>query len=439
MAKIVIGNRATLKLVFIGFLSLTMLIPLVMVYNIITDRQNMQSSAQQTIASRWGGAQTVGGLVALSRSEMVVTTDRRQAKQLAWHANVLPSLSIVARMKTEIRYLGIYDIPVYTTQINISGHIDWSRFDEEQATDDLVFWLPLGDVRGVREVSTLKLEGLEIPAKPLQTGTGSSTGLQFTLPAGDREKAGDQYELDIKLAGSESLMFLPLADTTQVTMDSSWPHPEFVGQFLPIERSISADGVKANWQMLGLNRPFGDRWQLDQLPIEQLNLSAFGMRLETPVDVYQQSERSVKYGFLFIALTFLVMFLFEVMTDRPVHPVSYVLTGAALSVFYLVLLALSEYLSFGFAFMLAAGLLLIIVTPYASAVLGGKKHGLLLGGMLLLTYLLLYVLVSAQHAALLLGSFSLLAAIAALMFLTRTVDWYAYGEAVESGHPGLSS
>jgi len=428
MAKVFNGNRATLKLVFIGFLSLSMLIPLGMVYSIITDRQMMQSSARQTIASRWGGAQTVGGLVALSQSEKVVTSDRRQAKQLVWHANVMPGLSMVARMKTEKRYLGIYEIPVYTTLIKISGEIDRARLSKEQAQGDLIFWLPLCDVRGVREVSALKLGSLEIPARPLEAGNGSSTGLQFTLPAADREKAGNHYELEIKLAGSDSLMFLPLADTTQVTIDSSWPHPEFVGQFLPIEHRISDTGVKANWQMLGLNRPYPGRWELDQLTLQQMNVAAFGMRLETPVDVYQQSERSVKYGFLFIALTFLVMFLFEVMTGRPVHPVPYVLTGAALAVFYLVLLALSEYLSFALAFMLAAGLLLIIITPYASAVLGGKKQGLLLGGMLLLTYLLLYILVSAQHAALLLGSCSLLVAIAALMFLTRGVDWYGYGE-----------
>ncbi|HMB59341.1 MAG TPA: inner membrane CreD family protein, partial [Xanthomonadales bacterium] len=134
-----------------------------------------------------------------------------------------------------------------------------------------------------------------------------------------------------------------------------------------------------------------------------------------------------KYGFLFIALTFFTLFLFEVMTGRPLHPVPYVLTGAALAVFYLVLLALSEYISFSASFIIAASLLVLIVTPYTAAVLGGRKRGALVGAMMALTYALLYALVVAQHASLLLGSLALLLAIACLMYLTRGVDWYAYG------------
>ena len=160
---------------------------------------------------------------------------------------------------------------------------------------------------------------------------------------------------------------------------------------------------------------------------QQLSVAAFGMRLETPVDGYQRSERSVKYGLLFISLTFFTLFLFEVMTGHPLHPVPYVLTGAALAVFYLVLLALSEYLPFASAFAVAAGLLVGIVTPYTGAVLGQRRRGYLVGVMMAVTYSLLYVLVSAQHAALLLGSLALLLAIAGLMYLTRGVDWYAYG------------
>ena len=115
------------------------------------------------------------------------------------------------------------------------------------------------------------------------------------------------------------------------------------------------------------------------------------------------------------------------MTGRPLHPVPYVLTGTALAVFYLVLLALSEYLPFSAAFAVAAGLLVGIVTPYMGAVLGNRRRGYLVGAMMSLTYSLLYVLVTAQHAALLLGSLALLAAIAVLMYLTRNVDWYDYG------------
>lgn len=429
--KLLEHNRATLKLLFVASLSLVMLIPLMMVRSIVSERQDLQFAAQQTIASRWGGAQSIGGLVALTNTPVKLKPETGRSVHREWRASVLSGLEITAGMVTEQRYLGIYEVPVYTTRITIEGRLDWRALEEIQAQGDLVLWLPLSDVRGVREVSSLKLGTLEIPARPLAVHANIISGLQFVVPAQERQALQaaqtDEYRLELKLAGSGCLSFLPLADTTSVTLDADWPHPEFVGQYLPTERKISASGVQASWQLLGLNRPYGDQWPVAGMPFKQLVQAGFGMRLETPVDGYQRSERSVKYGFLFISLTFFTLFLFEVMTGRPLHPVPYVLTGAALAVFYLVLLALSEYLPFTGAFTLAAGLLVGIVTPYTGAVLGQRRRGYLVGAMMAVTYALLYLLVTAQHAALLLGSLALLLAIAGLMYLTRNVDWYGYG------------
>ncbi len=429
--RLLAGNRATLKLLFISALSLAMLIPLLMVRSIVSERQNLQLEAGNTIASRWGGPQSLSGLVALMKVPVTVTTKRESKTRQQWQAQVLSDLSIETSLVTERRYLGIYELPVYTTQVTISGRIDLSQLKQLQQEDDLVLWLPLSDVRGVREVSALKLGDLDVPARPLGIHADTISGLQFTVASEDRQSLPETspYEIQLKLAGSDCLLFLPLADTTRVVLEGDWPHPEFIGQFLPIERRISAEGFKANWQLLGLNRPYGDQWVVADVPFHQLNMAGFGMRIETPVDSYQRSERSVKYGALFISLTFFTLFLFEVLTGRPLHPVPYLLTGAALAVFYLVLLALSEYLPFATAFLVAAGLLVLIVTPYTGAVLGAQRRGYLVGAMMTLTYALLYVLVSAQHAALLLGSLALLLAIAGLMYLTRGVDWYAYGGA----------
>jgi inner membrane protein len=423
-------NQATLKLLFIAMLSLAMLIPLMMVRSIISERLNMQLAAQQTIADRWGGTQHVSGLVALAQVQEKEKGARGMEMRTEWQASVLPSLNMDADLSTEWRNLGIYDLPVYTARVTLSGRIDWAAINALQPTGELLFWLPLSDVRGVREISLLKLENLEIEAEPLGVEAIAAHGLQFTLPGDERAKLSamkqTHYQLELVLAGSNALLFLPLADTTRANLRADWPHPEFVGQFLPFERSIDKQ-TTASWKLLGLNRPFGNRWTVADLSMQQVELSGFGMRLETPVDIYQRSERAVKYGFLFISLTFFTLFLFEVTMSRPLHPVPYVLTGAALAVFYLVLLALSEYLSFTSAFATAAGLLVLIVTPYTAAVLGRRRYGLLVGLMMGVTYGLLYVLVSAQHAALLLGSLSLLTAIASLMYLTRKIDWYAYG------------
>jgi len=423
-------NQATLKLLFVAMLSLAMLIPLLMVRSIVSERQSMQFTAQQTIAQRWGGSQSVSGLVPLVETPLKEHSEHGMEARTAWRASVLPELNITADLQTEWRNLGIYEVPVYTARIAVRGRIDWDEVLALQPTGDLRFWLPLSDVRGIRDVSALNLNDMEIPAKPLDAGAGSTKGLQFSLPAGDYAKVDanghSAYQLEFTLVGSNALMFLPLAETTVVELQTDWPHPEFVGQFLPFKRSIG-ETTSASWKLLGLNRPYGDQWMAADLPMQQLNMAGFGIRLETPVDVYQRSERAVKYGFLFISLTFFTLFLFEVMTSRPLHPVPYILTGAALSVFYLVLLALSEYLPFSVAFAIASSLLLLIVTPYTAAVLGRWRHGLLVGLMMGLTYGLLYVLVSAEYASLLLGSLALLAAIACLMYLTRKIDWYAYG------------
>jgi inner membrane protein len=425
-ASLFARNRATLKLVFVSVLSLVMLIPLSMVRSIISERQSMQSSAQQTIAGRWGGSQVLSGLVAATNTAVTLSDKRGLEVREQWRAKLLSELSITVSSTTEQRYLGIYEVPVYSALVEIRGRIDWTALNKLQPEGDMLFWLPLGDVRGLREVSALKIGELEIPATPLNIAVNNNSGLQFTLPEAQRGQASDSYRLDLKVAGSQSILFLPLADTTRVTLDSDWPHPEFVGQFLPADRSIDDEGTRASWQLLGLNRPYGDQWVLSDMSSQQLDLASFGMRLETPVDGYQRSERSVKYGFLFITLTFFTLFLFEVMTGRPLHPVPYVLTGAALAVFYLVLLALSEYLSFHAAYAVAAVGLVLIVTPYTSAVLGRRRRGILVGAMLSFTYGLLFVLVSAQHLSLLFGSITLLLAIAGLMYLTREVDWYDY-------------
>lgn len=419
--KILQHNRATLKLLFVGLLSLAMLIPLLMIRSVIDERQVLQQSAADTIAERWGGSQNIGGLVALWPCD---SQNHRE-----WCARTAATLVATASLSTETRYLGIYEFPVYSTTLVLQGEFDRATWPGSE--HDLRLWLPLSDVRGVREISALNLGGLEIEARPLAVHNQDIGGLQFMPNREQRAQWADRerllYRLELKVAGSEALMFLPLADRTSVSLEADWPHPEFVGQYLPFERQVSAEGTQAEWQLLGLNRPYGDSWKVAEMPMARLVQSGFGMRLETPVDGYQRSERSVKYGFLFISLTFFALFLFEVMTGRPLHPVPYILTGAALAVFYLVLLALSEYLAFSWAFAAASVMLVAIVTPYTGAVLGGQRRGYLVGLMLSLTYLLLFVLVTAQHASLLLGALSLLLAIGVLMYLTRGVDWYSYG------------
>mgnify|MGYP000402736323 CR=1 FL=1 len=209
-AGLIIRHRSTLKFLFIGTLSLAMLIPLTMVRSVVAERQGMQDTAARVIASRWGGPQTVGGLVALREAEAMSAGPRTVRRQMEWRARTLSELAIEARLTVEERYLGIYRVPVYTGALTIRGKLGVEPFDPEREPGSLTLWLPLGDVRGLREISTLRIGPLEIPAQPLAARPAQLSGLQFTIPAADRQALAGQgfvdYQLELTLAGSGSLV-----------------------------------------------------------------------------------------------------------------------------------------------------------------------------------------------------------------------------------------
>jgi inner membrane protein len=235
------------------------------------------------------------------------------------------------------------------------------------------------------------------------------------------------FAFELTVAGSERFAALPAARQTEAHVDGAWPDPGFDGAFVPAERRIDANGFRADWQVLDLNRPVPQHWSSLEAASVDLLGSAFGVNLVRPANAYQQNVRAGKYGLLFIALTFVAFFLFEVLRGLRVHPVQYLLVGAALCTFYLVLLALSEHVGFGIAYAAAAGVTALIVGGYAAAILAQRRAGLALGGMLALVYALLYGLVRSEDYALLMGSLAMLATVVALMALTRRVDWYAAG------------
>ncbi|HEX7914293.1 inner membrane CreD family protein, partial [Rudaea sp.] len=196
----------------------------------------------------------------------------------------------------------------------------------------------------------------------------------------------------------------------------------------PAQRAVDEKGFSAQWQVLDLNRSYGQHWQEGEGGIDPA-AAAFGVNLYQPADLYQQNERAGKYGVLFVALTFVAFFLFEVLKKLRVHPVQYLLVGLALTTFYVVLLALSEQIGFAWAYLAAAAAVVLLVGGYAAAVLQARKAGAMLGAALALIYALLYGLVVSEQYSLLMGAIALLAVVAALMYLTRKVDWYTYANA----------
>jgi inner membrane protein len=418
-------HSASVKAAVLTGVALLLLIPLALLAGLVTERTAQRDAAVQSVARGWGDRQWVGGpLLAIP-----VTIETDPARTCDWY--VLPEqldISVELQVQETRRRLGLYDVPVYIARVRAKGEFDLPREITRLTRDGTSLHvhfeqarllLPVQDPRGLRDLTSGTQEVLNF--EPSAGFPIPVLAAPLNIPA-----AGPHtFDLSFDLAGTQSLEFLPLARDVRVQARGNWPDPGFTDGFLPSERRIDAHGFTASWQVLDLNRTYGDRWFQGSTPKETLLASGFGIELVQPVDIYQRSTRAVKYGGLFIALSFLTLFLVENLQRRPVHPIQYGLMGLALSVFYLLLLALAEHIGFLLAYVLATAALCILMSVYLAGGFRSARAGLLSGSIFAATYALLYLLVSSENYALLVGSLALFALLATTMFLTRKFDWYA--------------
>jgi inner membrane protein len=426
---------ATFKVFGIAALALLMLIPLAQVNGLVGEREGRAREATQRIAERWGAQQSIGApvLVVPVRRQVlqdkVWTSVEEREYVLADHA------AMSGKLLPEMRRYGIYEAAVYTSDLTIEGRFSAADITALASPGIEPQWqraelrMPIADVRGIRRVSVLHLGERELSFGPGTDGVAGIAAVSASTPLDPATLAETlPFSVTLTLAGTERFAVLPLARETDVHVSSAWPDPGFDGAFLPATRRVGPTGFEADWQVLDLNRRFAQHWRESESP-GALAESAFGITLTQPAGSYQQNVRAGKYGVLFIALTFIAFFLFEVLRGLRVHAVQYLLVGLALCTFYVVLLALSEQIGFGLAYASAAASVVAMVGGYAAVVLAARRAGLLLAALLALIYGLLYGLVVSEDYALLAGSLALLAAVAALMYLTRRVDWYALAPA----------
>ncbi|MFC5582349.1 cell envelope integrity protein CreD [Rhodanobacter terrae] len=429
-------QTVTAKVLGIGVLALLMTIPLMQVSGLVSERQQLRETAVAQIAQGWGGQQVLGGpVLTVPTLTQLMAVDNRPPQTLSGSESMLADeLKMDVALAVQTRSYGIYTAPVFVSTVKISGQFraqDLAQFrrasNAQWQGSKAELRLPIGDLRGLQEVSELLINGR--PARFDSSADRLGPWSNVVVPI-DLDALADQpidVEINLKLAGTESLQLLPLARSTDVAMRAPWRDPSFIGAALPLEHQLDAKEFSAHWHMLDLNRSYGQHWTDAGNGLDgALQASTFGVQLYQPVDVYQRNVRAGKYGLLFIAMTFVAFFLFEVLKRLRVHPVQYLLVGAALATFYVVLLALSEQIGFGLAYTLAAIAVVFIVGGYAMAVLRARRAGLLLGGVLGLIYAMLYGLIAAEQYALLIGALVLLVMVALMMYLTRRIDWYAY-------------
>ena len=445
------------KIGVIVFLIIVLLVPLTMISDKIAERSNYQDFARNSIAKSWTGKQqVVGPLLVIpydkewqteawsEKTQSMVITDHRETH----YEYVLPTqLNISTAIETETRARGIYKIPVYSSTINFTGRFNLHDLEQaiktvaeyEHTTSIGRFYLAVtvADPRGINSIPELTWEGMNYPFKPDSKLAFSDNGVHAVLPEyGEQwpsmfraEIGGDaKFAFDLDLRGMESLMFIPTGKTSTLAVSSSWPHPEFSGVFLPNSRQISEQGFSAYWQVTSFASNIEKKASdCAAGSCAKLFKSGFGVKLIEPVDIYLQSERSVKYGLLIISLSFVTFFIFEILKGLPIHAIQYALVGFAIAIFYLLLISLSEHISFGLSYLIATLGCVGLMMFYLSYVLSGYKQAAVFSAIFLLLYGILYVIIRAEDFSLLMGSILTFMVLAIVMFTTRHVNWYEIG------------
>ena len=434
-----------LKAIVIAVLMLLLLIPLGMINGTINERKNYRLQAVKAVAESFAGPQALAGpvlVVPYTDSVMVLdkdlsgrTVSRLERSSHRW-IFFPTSLSLQGRLLPSIRKLGLHEVRVYELQSTLKAHFEKELPDA--AVNNRTLGTPylsfaIADVRGLVGTPVLQLDRVPLRLEQGLGGERGGSGLHAKLA---QMRLGERLRFDIELrsnlAGTESLAIAPIADSNHIALDSSWPHPQFAGRFLPRSRRIQADGFQAQWDISSLAAGTQGQY-LSATAVADMDGIRLG--LVEPVNIYTQADRASKYGILFVLLTFVGFFLFEMLRQVPIHPVQYGLVGLALAIFFLLLLSLSEHLEFQVAYLIASAACIGLLGVYLSAVLKSRLRALAFVAVLSLLYAALYGLLVSEDNALVLGSMMLFAILAALMLATRGINWYQPGPVLAGDGP----
>ena len=429
------GGSAILKVVAIGILGTCLMIPLTLIWVLVAERSSRRDEVVKDTVSSIGRAQTVGGVVLDLPYEALERQPNGATATVIRHAYVHPEqLTIEATATPEIRHRSLYEVIVYRTTVRLKGTIAPPDLARLNAAPVAVHWdraattIEIADLRGTLAVSPLTFGDRQVTLEPTTETDVFAKGVRGVTPLAADAATPIPFAVDLTLSGSDALRFVPTGKATDVRLGAAWPDPGFSGAYLPTTRSTTADGFQARWQVSYLARSFPHAWiegTVDRTAMQlQRSQATFGVSFVQPVDHYQKTERALKYGLLFVLLTFTVFLLWELLRNLRLHPVQYLLIGAALVVFYLLLLSLTEHMRFAIAYGVAAGATIALVAGYAASALAtGVRGALGIGTWLSALYGVLFVLLQLEDVALLVGSVFVFLMLALVMFLTRRIDW----------------
>ncbi len=456
------------KLFFAGLIGAILIVPLLVVYILLSDRQEQAERAQTSIAAGWGGPQViVGPMLVIPYTADSVETVTENGKESTRTVRVTKELylspesnAVKTELKPDRKKKSIYESVLFVAENSGTAHFalpeDFARYDIPRASLNLAgteLRFGVSDARGLQADSKVIVNG---KSRELQPGKGlaasNSSGF-FTFVDWDGAAPID-VTYTYAFRGNKSITLVPRGKQTSWDVKSSWPSPSFEGDFLPNSRSVKSSGFTSTHKVTNLalgqavvmtedlappQNYSGDRGMVSASikgagEIGPPSQSATISMIE-PVDLYSQVDRSVKYGFLFIGFTFLAFLMFDLVAGAKVAAAEYLLTGAGLVLFFVLLLAFAEVVGFTWAYLIAAGAITGLLTAYSAAVLKSWLRARVIGGLLVGLYATLYVLLNLEAYALLIGSVLLFLALAVVMWATRAIDWSGKRELVEAGDP----
>ncbi len=436
------------KLAGIFALILLLLIPLAMIRSVLNERLERRNAAVAEITSSWGKTQQIVGPVLIVPYQYSFKTwrDRPAAdgkiervevvETATANAYFLPAaLTVEGTLTPQPLRRGIYRTAVYAAALSLTAEFarpDFAALKIDEANvrwDDARVTVAIPDLRGVKETLSLQWGANRQPLAPgcglREFVAGLTAGVE-----GLRASTGPTtLKLDVSLNGSEGIHFTPVGAQNTITLRSPWPDPSFQGAFLPTRRTVTDKGFEAVWEVSFYGRDYAQQWT-DQdathaLTPDSAGAAWLGVNLYRGIDAYRNVERAIKYGSLFLVLVFAAFFLFEVLSALRIHPFQYTLVGAALCLFYLGVLSLSEFISFGHAYLASAGVTTILIWFYCAKVLKSGRRTLIIVGLLAAIYGFLYIALQLQDYALLFGTGGLFIVLAIIIAVTRHLDWYS--------------
>ncbi len=465
------------KFVLIGVIVLLLMIPQMMVWGLVMEREGNARMVRTGIASSWGLEQNVKGpfLVIPFIEKNIAIADGKPVEQLVERRAIfLPDeLDIKGKVKSKVLNRSIYEATVYNADLVLSGRFATPDFAKiapnavEIRWQDAVFALALSSVSGLKNTASLVLDkGRKVAFEPSLglPGVRGMSGIHARLFASGTKRnetlPAFAFSTELSFAGSQALRFSPAGRNTRVHLTSDWPHPSFDGAFLPKKRSIDDKGFTADWQVPHLARSIPQSWVGSDVRVfngfpdnasrygrprhqvrskimstlskgqalDQFGRTMFGVKFYIPLDYYDLVNRALKYGLMFLVTAFAAVFVMELLSGRRVHGVQYLFVGMMMVFFYILLLSLSEHVGFFRAYLLSSAATGGILSLYVGKIHQSLNKGLVMLGMFLVIYGFLYMILRLEDYALLAGALMGFVMLAATMFLTLRVDWSGRGE-----------